>query len=89
MKHLHHLRDKTISDLYVALDDESIATVQLSFTDGTEYAIVVKQRPLKIETVPWKGDKAGRRREIVLPAKKRSTSDARTVKEKRIKKREL
>jgi hypothetical protein len=72
MKHLHHLRDKTISDLYVALDDESIATVQLSFTDGTEYAIVVKQLPLKIETVPWKGDKAGRRREIVLPAKKGS-----------------
>jgi hypothetical protein len=73
MKHLHHLRNKTISDLYVALDDQSIATVQLSFTDGTEYAIVVKQVPLKIEGVLWlKGKDMGRRKEIVLPAKKGS-----------------
>jgi hypothetical protein len=73
MKHLHHLRNKTISDLSVALDDESIASVELSFTDGTAYAIVVKQVPLKIEGVPLlKGKDMGRLREIVLSAKKSS-----------------
>jgi hypothetical protein len=68
MKHLYHLRDKTISDLYVALDDDSFATVHLSFTDGTEYSIVIKQTPLKIEAVSWRGDNSPRRKVLSLAA---------------------
>ena len=52
MKHFRHLRNKTISDLSVALDDESIASVQLSFTDGTAYAIFDDHRSvIKHETI--------------------------------------
>jgi len=66
MKHLHHLQNKTISDLSVALDDVSIASVELSFTDGTGYAIVFKQAPLQIEGVSWKGKEDENPRRKVL-----------------------
>ncbi len=73
MKHFHHLRNKTISNLSVALDDESIASVELSFTDGTAYAIVVKQAPLQIEAVSWKGkeDDRPQRKVLSIPKAKR------------------
>ena len=75
MKHIHHLRNKTISNLSVALDDESIASVQLSFTDGTAYSIVVKQAPLQIEAVSWKDkeDESPLRKMIAIPKAKRKS----------------
>jgi hypothetical protein len=71
MKRFRHLRNKTIFS--VALDDESIASVQLSFTDGTAYAIVVKQAPLQIEAVSWKGkeDDRTRPKALSIPKAKR------------------